>query len=56
MNADTRLAEELERRLTHIETVEAADPVHAKLGGGSLALFLSVVGVIAIGAWIAGVL
>ncbi|MBS3181979.1 hypothetical protein [Leucobacter manosquensis] len=56
MNTDTRLAEELERRLTHIETVEADDPVHARLGGGSLALFLSVVGVIALGSWIAGVL
>ncbi|MEJ6489893.1 hypothetical protein PQI23_09180 [Leucobacter sp. USCH14] len=56
MNADTRLAEELERRLTHIDTHEAGDPVHAKLGGGSLALFLGVVGVIAVGSWIAGAL
>ncbi|MGW9021356.1 hypothetical protein ACWGOE_07740 [Leucobacter chromiiresistens] len=56
MHADTRLAEELERRLTHIEAHETADPVHAKLGAGSLALFLGVVGVVAIGSWIAGAL
>ena len=56
MHADTRLAEELERRLTHVEANEAADPVHAKLGGGSLALFLGVVGIIALGSWIAGAL
>lgn len=56
MSTEARLAEELERRLTEVETVEATDPVHAKLGSASLGLFLGVVAVIAVGSWLAGAL
>ncbi|WP_336660654.1 hypothetical protein [Leucobacter sp. USHLN153] len=56
MHAEMRVAEELERRLTEVESHEAADPLHAKLSGRSLTLFLVVAGVIAVVSWIAGVM
>lgn len=49
MSTRTRLDEELERRLTAVETVEAADPAHARLGARTLTTFLViVVGVVAV--------
>lgn len=53
---EAELERELDRRLTVLETVESADPVHAKLSGASLALFLGVAGVIAVASWIGGAL
>jgi hypothetical protein len=50
MTTQTRLEEELERRLT--ESSEASDPVHAALSGHSLAVFLAVVVGISVVAWI----
>ncbi len=52
MTTQTRLEEELERRLTEIESSEASDPVHAALSGRSLAVFLAVVVGISVIAWI----
>lgn len=56
MSNQSRLEEELELRLTEIETAEATDPTHAVLSGRSLAVFLAVViGVVAV-AWIGALL
>ncbi|GAA2176774.1 hypothetical protein GCM10009847_00070 [Leucobacter tardus] len=56
MNHQSQLDDELERRLIELESVEAADPVHAALGGRSLGWFLGVVlGITAI-AWIGSAL
>jgi len=52
MTTQTRLEEELERRLTEIESSEASDPVHAALSGRSLVVFLAVVVGISVVAWI----
>lgn len=56
MNHQTQLDDELERRLVELESVEAADPVHAALGGKSLGWFLSVVLGITVVAWIGAAL
>lgn len=48
MSEYTELELELERRLTILETEEAADPVHAATSGRSLALFLTVAAVLVI--------
>ncbi|KAM9863510.1 hypothetical protein ACI1US_00567 [Leucobacter sp. BZR 635] len=49
MSEFTELEVELERRLTILETEEAADPVHAAMSGKSLTLFLVVVvGIVAV--------
>ncbi|WP_165384198.1 hypothetical protein [Leucobacter triazinivorans] len=52
MTTHTSLEDELERRLSEIESVEASDPAHAALSGRSLAAFLSVVVGIALVAWL----
>lgn len=56
MNSHTDIDRELERRLTELETVEAADPAHAMLSGRTLAVFLLVVVGIAAAAWIGAAL
>ncbi len=56
MSTQTRLEEELERRLAEIETAEASDPAHAALSGRSLAVFLAVVAGISVIAWIGALL
>lgn len=52
MSQPDELDLELERRLTEIETVEATDPVHMRLSGKSLGIFLTVVLGITVFAWI----
>lgn len=52
MTTQTSLEEELERRLSEIERVEASDPAHAALSGRSLAAFLTVVVGVSLVAWI----
>lgn len=52
MNQQSPLEEELERRLTELETVEVSDPAHAMLSGGAIAAFLAVVAGIVAVAWI----
>lgn len=56
MNTETDLERELERRLTELETVEAADPAHAVLSARTLVTFLAVVIGIAGLAWIGAAL
>ncbi|WP_162903621.1 hypothetical protein [Leucobacter sp. wl10] len=51
MSTNPHLEAELERRLTEIETAEAADPAHATLSGRSLTAFLAVVVAVAAVAW-----
>lgn len=54
MSENTALEQELERRLNIIENEEASDPVHARLSGRSLTLFIvvaaAIVALAAIGA------
>lgn len=52
MSAHSELDQELERRLTAIETEEYDNPIHAKLSGGSLMKFMTVVTVITVAAWV----
>lgn len=56
MNHQSQLDEELERRLAELESVEAADPVHAALGARSFAWFLVVVLGVTVAAWIGAAL
>ncbi|GAB2568959.1 hypothetical protein [Leucobacter ruminantium] len=52
MNQQSPLEEELERRLSELETVEVSDPAHAMLSGGAITAFIAVVVGVVAAAWI----
>lgn len=56
MTQHTELEQELDRRLTEIESNEIGDPVHAALSGRSILVFTAVALGIAAAAWIVAAL
>ncbi|MGO3148347.1 MAG: hypothetical protein ACTIJ6_11815 [Leucobacter sp.] len=49
---ESALEQELERRLSILETEEATDPVHAMLSGRTIATFLAVAAAVVVVSWI----